>query len=115
MFLGRVKGQVVATLKDKSMRGAKLLIIEPLKVDYDHAKLAANGNASVGRFAVTGRAIVALDMIGAGEEQLVLITQGSSARLADNCKDIPTDAVVVGIVDSAMVGKETIYESSKNK
>ena len=114
MFLGRVKGQVVATLKDKSMQGAKLLIIEPLKVDYDHAKLAGNGSAA-GRFAVTGRAIVAMDMIGAGDDQLVLVTQGSSARLADNCKDIPTDAVVVGIVDSAMVGKDMVYESAGSK
>lgn len=115
MFLGRVKGQVVATLKDKSMSGAKLLIIEPLKVDYEHAELAGNGNTTAGRFSVTGRAIVAMDMIGAGEDQLVLITQGSSARLADNCKDIPTDAVVVGIIDSAMVGNQMIYESSTNK
>ena len=115
MFLGRVKGQVIATLKDKSMQGAKLLIIEPLKVDYEHTALAGNGNATAGRFAVTGRAIVAMDMIGAGEDQLVLITQGSSARMADNCKNIPTDAVVVGIVDSAMVGKDIIYESAQNK
>jgi microcompartment protein CcmK/EutM len=113
MFLGRVKGQVVATLKDKSMTGAKLLIIEPLKVDYDHTKLAANGNASAGRFAVTGRAIVAIDMIGAGDDQLVLITQGSSARMADNCKSLPTDAVIVGIVDSASVGRKLIYENAQ--
>lgn len=115
MFIGRVKGQVVATLKDKSMTGAKLLIIEPLKVDYDHTKLAGNGNDTAGRFAVTGRAIVAMDMIGAGEDQLVLITQGSSARLADNCKDMPTDAVVVGIIDSASVGNDMIYETAQDK
>jgi len=104
MFLARVKGHVVATAKDPSIKGQKLLIVEPLKVDYDDQKLAANGSAGVGRFEVTGRAIVAMDLIGAGEGQLVLITQGSSARLAEGCNKIPTDAVVIGIVDEAVVG-----------
>jgi ethanolamine utilization protein EutN len=88
------------------MRGRKLLIIEPLKVVYDEPKLVANSNGpnvGSGRFEVTGRAIVALDMIGAGEGQLVLVTQGSSARLAQDCGKLPTDAVVIGIVDEAMV------------
>ncbi|MFA9479785.1 EutN/CcmL family microcompartment protein [Phycisphaerales bacterium AB-hyl4] len=97
MFLGRVKGHVVATAKDPAIKGQKLLIIEPLKVEYNDAP------AGGGRFDVTGRAIVALDMIGAGEDQLVLIVQGSSARLAEGCNKLPTDAVVVGIVDEAVV------------
>lgn len=108
MFLGRVKGHVVATAKDASMNGQKLLIIEPLKVDYQHAALAANGQGGAGRFGVTGRAIVALDKIGAGVDQLVLITQGSSARLADGCNKLPTDAVVIGIVDEAVVADQRL-------
>ncbi len=108
MFIGRVKGHVVATAKDASIKGHKLLIVEPLKVDYDDAKLAANGNGGGGRFEVTGRAIVAMDMIGAGEGQVVLITQGSSARLAEGCDKVPTDAVVIGIVDEAVVSGQKI-------
>ena len=103
MFLGRVKGHIVTTAKDPSMAGQKLLVIEPLKVQYDHADVAANANGGGGRFDVTGRAIVALDKIGAGEGQLVLITQGSSARMAEGCNKLPTDAVVIGIVDEAVV------------
>lgn len=101
MFLGRVKGHVVSTQKDPSVKGAKLLIVEPLKVDYDDAKTAA-GNGG-GRFEVTGRAIVTMDTLGAGEGQLVLIVQGSSARMAEGMGKTPTDAVVVGIVDEAVV------------
>ncbi|QQE11937.1 EutN/CcmL family microcompartment protein [Planctomycetota bacterium] len=105
MFLGRVKGHIVATAKDPSISGQKMLVIEPLKVDY--AKAGEEGDAS--GLSPTGRAIVALDMIGAGEGQIVLITQGSSARLAEGCNKLPTDAVVVGIVDDAVVtGKKLI-------
>lgn len=107
MFLGRVKGHIVATAKDPGIKGRKLIVIEPLRVAYEDAAAAANaveaGDVQKGRFEVTGRAIVALDMIGAGEGQLVLIVQGSSARLAEGCHDAPTDAVVVGIVDEAVV------------
>ena len=113
MFLGRVKGHIVATAKDPGIAGRKLLVVEPLKVDYDNAHAAANaGEAQHGRFEVTGRAIVALDMIGAGEDQLVLIVQGSSARMAQGCRDAPTDAVVVGIVDEAVVMGERINGGS---
>lgn len=105
MFLGRVRGHVVATAKDPAIRGQRLLVVEPLKVDYDNNKAAANSETSTGegRFEVTGRAIVAIDAVGAGDGQLVLIVQGSSARMADGCGKLPTDAVVIGIVDEAVV------------
>lgn len=115
MFLGRVQGHVVATAKDPGIHGRKLLVVEPLKVDYSHPGRAANGPAKVsegdagppdaveGAFSPTGRAIVAIDTLGAGEGQLVLIVQGSSARMADGCAKAPTDAVVIGIVDEANV------------
>jgi microcompartment protein CcmK/EutM len=107
MFLGRVRGHIVTTAKDPSMAGRKLLVVEPLKVDYDDPAAAANGNATAGAgagaFGPTGRAIVAMDTLGAGDGQLVLVTQGSSARLAEGCNKTPTDAVVVGIVDEAVV------------
>jgi len=88
------------------MRGCKLLVVEPLKVDYaDPASAghAGKGAGGGGSFEVTGRAIVAVDTIGAGEGQLVLITQGSSARLAEGFNKSPIDAVVIGIVDEAVV------------
>jgi ethanolamine utilization protein EutN len=108
VFLGRVKGHIVATAKDPTIVGQRLLIIEPLKVDYDDEQAGANGPAGGGSFSVTGRAIVAMDSIGAGEGQLVLIVQGSSARLAGGMNKIPTDAVVVGIVDEAVISGKKV-------
>ncbi|MCX5661698.1 MAG: EutN/CcmL family microcompartment protein [Planctomycetota bacterium] len=108
MFLGRVKGHIVATAKDPSFKGQKLLIVEPLKVDYDDPG-SAGGASGGGTFGVTGRAIVAIDTMGAGEGQLVLIVQGSSARLAEGFNKLPVDAVVVGLVDEAVVmGKRIV-------
>jgi len=103
MFLARVKGHVVATTKDAAIQGQKLLIVEPLKVDYDAVDAAGGPGGGGGRFEVTGRAIVSLDTLGAGEGQLVLIVQGSSARMAEGMSKLPIDAVVVGIVDEAVV------------
>lgn len=105
MFLARVKGHVVATAKDPSIKGQKLLIVEPLKVDYEPAApgTSADGAGAGGKLGVTNRAIIALDSIGAGEGQLVLVVQGSSARMAEGMSKVPVDALVVGIVDEAIV------------
>jgi len=100
MFLAQVQGEVVASQKAGAITGMKLLIVEPLKVDYD--------TKGGGDFGPTGRAIVAVDRIGAGRGQLVLISQGSSARLMEGCGKMPIDAVVVGLVDQATVKGQQI-------
>jgi ethanolamine utilization protein EutN len=105
MFLARVTGHVVATQKDKTLNGQKLFVVEPLNVKYDEA---TKQPASLGN---TGRAIVAIDAVGAGEGQLVLIVQGSSARMTEQTKNLPADAVIVGIVDSAEFGGKTFYKT----
>ena len=105
MFLARVTGHVVATQKDKSLNGQKLFVVEPLNVKYDDAaKPASLGN--------TGRAIVAIDAVGCGEGQLVLVVQGSSARMTDITKNMPADAIVVGIVDTAVFAGKTFYQAN---
>jgi ethanolamine utilization protein EutN len=53
---------------------------------------------------------VAIDTLGAGEGDLVLVTQGSSARLTESTKNMPTDAVVVGIIDEIQAGSREIYK-----
>ena len=105
MFLARITGHVVATQKDRSLNGQKLFVVEPLNVKFDEA---TNKPASLGN---TGRAIVALDAVGAGEGQLVLIVQGSSARMTEQTKNLPADAVIVGIVDTAEFGGKTFYQA----
>src|SRR5881409_423588 len=107
MFLARVTGHVVATQKDKSLNGQKLFVVEPLNVKYDEA---TNTPASLGQ---TGRAIVAIDAVGCGEGQLVLVVQGSSARMTEHTKNLPADAVVIGIVDSAQFAGKTFYHAQE--
>ncbi len=103
MFLARVTGNVVATQKDKTLNGQKLVVVEPLNVKYDEAtsKPASLGN--------TGRAIVAIDVVGCGNGQIVLVVQGSSARMTEQTRNLPADAVIVGIVDSADYGGKTLH------
>lgn len=103
MFLARVTGHVVATQKDKTLSGQKLFVVEPLNVKYEEGTPASLGN--------TGRAIVAIDAVGCGEGQLVLVVQGSSARMTETTKNLPADAVIVGIVDSAVFAGKTFYQA----
>src|SRR5437016_14562617 len=104
MFLARVTGNVVATQKHKALSGQKLLVVEPLNVKYDDA----NKPASLGN---TGRAIVASDVVGAGEGQLVLVVQGSSARMTEVTKNMPADAAIIGIIDSATYAGKTFHDA----
>lgn len=104
MFLARVTGHVVSSVKDKTLHGQKLFVVEPLNVKYDEA---TDQPASLGK---TNRAIVAIDVVGCGEGQLVLVTQGSSARMTEQTRNLPADAVIVGIVDSATYGGKTFHQ-----
>ena len=104
MFLARVTGHVVATQKEKTLNGQKLLVVEPLSVKYD-------GDNTPASLANTGRAIVAIDVVGAGEGQLVLVVQGSSARMTEITKTMPADAAIVGIVDSATYAGKTFHSA----
>lgn len=108
MFLARITGHVVATQKDKTLSGQKLLLVEPLNVKYDEAPDGSSKPASLGN---TNRAIVAIDAVGAGEGQLVLVVQGSSARMTEQTKNLPADAVIVGIVDSATYAGHTFFKA----
>jgi ethanolamine utilization protein EutN len=99
MFLARVTGSVVATQKVASMTGHRLLLVEPLRVDpEDHRQLVS-----------TNRTFVVVDTVGAGEGQLVLIVQGSSARLTQETEKLPVDAVSIGIVDVVSVDNRVIF------
>ncbi len=102
MLLAKVTGQVVATQKDGKLKGKKLSILRPLQVDTDGASLIEGKTT-----------IVALDSLGAGEGQIVLFCQGSSARQAEGLKELPVDAAVVGIVDSVDVMNKPLYKNDK--
>lgn len=98
MFVAKVVGSIVSTEKVESMRGQKLLVVEPYRLDNARDKLTT-----------TGRTFVAVDMLGAGVEDFVLIVQGSSARFTPKTQKLPIDCVVIGIVDSVNIEKQQVY------
>lgn len=84
MILARVVGTVVATRKDPRLEGKKLLVLKPVTPD---------GKDEAGY-------VVSVDTVSAGNRELVLVVAGSSARMAEGCKDHPVDSAIVGIVDT---------------
>lgn len=103
MFLARITGSLVASHKVASMVGQKLLIVEPLRVDEkDQSSLKP-----------TGRTFVVVDTLGAGEGEVVLCVQGSSARYTPETKSLPVDAAIIGIVDHVQVGAATIFNNNR--
>src|SRR5258705_5326171 len=101
MFLARVEGSIVATKKDPSMSGRKLLLVRPQLVDEkDPTKFRPGANT-----------IVAVDSVGAGIGELVMFCQGGSARLAPNLKDAPGGAGVIGVVGTGDVLGQEIFNA----
>jgi ethanolamine utilization protein EutN len=89
MILGRVVGTVVATRKDPRLEGAKLLVVKYVGPD---------GKDEAGY-------VIAVDTVSAGSKETVIVVSGSSARMAEGCKDKPVDATIVGIVDTVTLAK----------
>lgn len=101
MFIGRITGSLVATQKVDSMVGQKLLLVEPLRVN----------EKTKGDLQPTGRSFVAVDTVGAGEGEVVLCVQGSSARFTEQTKTLPVDCAIVGIVDQVRLGAKSIFKA----
>ena len=94
MQLARVTGSVVASVKEPRLTGTKLLLV---------TDTAPDGTA--GRDA----AYVAVDMVGAGEDELVLVVRGSTAARALDIEGVPVDAAIVAIVDAVRKGGSVTY------
>jgi len=84
MLLGRIIGNVVCTMKDPALIGQKLLIVQPLD---------RQGRDK-------GRPVVALDAVGAGAGETIYWCRGKEASFPFLPADLPTEATIVGIVDS---------------
>lgn len=83
MIVGKVVGSVVSTRKNENLVGSKFMVVEPL---------AELGNPN--------KKIVAVDNVGAGIGELVLVALGSAARIGCNMSEAPVDAAIVGIIDN---------------
>jgi ethanolamine utilization protein EutN len=100
MFVAKVTGSMVSTQKVASMVGHKLMIVEPYRIDGNDRS----------RLVTTGRTFVAVDTVGAGEGEFVLITQGSSARQTPETKNLPIDTVIIGIIDTVQVDQTCVFD-----
>jgi ethanolamine utilization protein EutN len=96
MLIARVVGSAVSTAKDERLTGGKLLVVRPATPSDELA----------------GDAFVAVDTVGAGEGELVLVATGSAARFTARTEGTPTDAAIVGILDSLEVGGEVPFRKS---
>jgi ethanolamine utilization protein EutN len=83
MFVGKIIGTVVATRKSEALIGNKLMVVKPVET-----------------FSGQDFSLIAVDTVGAGIGETVLVVTGSSARLAVAAANAPVDAAIVGIVDS---------------
>lgn len=93
MQIAKVMGVVVSTVKTPQLEGTKMLLVK----DADQT----------GK--VSGQPYIALDMVGAGEEELVMVVQGSTARAISNK---PVDAVIVCILDSLRYDNKLTFKKS---
>ena len=94
MELGNVVGNVVSTVKDKKLSGSKLLLVNLVSPDGKP----------------TSSHVVAVDTVGAGTGELVILVRGSSARQADQMEAVPTDTCIIGIVDSLEYQGKQVYQ-----
>jgi len=84
MFLGRVVGNVVSTMKDANLFAQRLLLVQPLTPDLK----------------LTGKQLICTDSTGAGAGELVYWCKGKEASFPFLPAEVPTDCTIVGIVDS---------------
>lgn len=94
MQLAEVIGTVVATRKEATLTGLKLLVLRVVDIE----------RRPVGQY------LIAADAVGAGTGEVVLYAAGSSARLTEVTRDRPVDAVVMAIVDALEVEGKFVYE-----
>jgi microcompartment protein CcmK/EutM len=96
MELGRVEGTIVSTAKAGRLKGFKLLLVNLISPD---TKPSSNY-------------VVAVDTVGAGEGEVVIVVRGSSARQVDQLTNTPTDTSIVAIVDSIELRGHLVFQKS---
>ena len=95
MYAARVVGTVVCTSKEEKLTGLKMLVVQPVNV----LNMKDEGKCSV-----------AIDAIGAGYNEIVLVVGGSSARQTEVTTNRPVDATIMAIVDYIDIEGKLTYE-----
>ena len=99
MQIARVKGNVVSTNKAEKMLGMKLLVVKPIDLDTMEEK---------------GALVVAVDAVGAGENEVVMLVGGSSSRQTANTDNKPVDMAIVAIIDHIDKQGKRVFEKFEN-
>ncbi|MDO8298743.1 EutN/CcmL family microcompartment protein [Lacisediminimonas sp.] len=96
MLICRIVGTVVSTVKQDSLRGSTLLLVQ---------RADASG-------AQSGEPFIAADTVGAGEGELVMVATGSAARQVAKTREAPVDAAIIGIIDSVAQSGGAIFRKT---
>lgn len=98
MYAAKVIGTVVCTTKDEKLNGRKLQVVQPV---------------SLLTMIYEGKPVVAIDSVGAGMNEIVLVVGGSSARQTAVTANTPVDATIMAIVDLIDVDGNTVFDKSQ--
>ena len=104
MVIAKVIGEVVSSVKIDRLIGQKFLLVEIQNVTND-----PQGS----RIVPTSTTLVVNDPLGAGRDEIVLVVQGSSARMTDLTATIPTDGLIIGIVDSITLDANAVFRKDE--
>lgn len=95
MYAAKVIGTVVCTAKDEKLNGRKLQVVQPV---------------SLLTLLYEGKPVVAIDSVGAGQNEIVLVVGGSSARQTAVTANTPVDATIMAIVDLIDIDGNTVFD-----
>jgi ethanolamine utilization protein EutN len=98
MQLARVLGQVVSTIKEPGLNSFTILVVEDLEASNPDLSMPSHGP------------YLAVDLVGAGEDEVVVVTHGSAARVNEASRHTATDSAVVAIVDSVAMGGKVTFK-----
>ncbi len=98
MIFARVVGKVVCTRKEEKLVGTKLLLVQPVDLDG----------------AYKGTPMVAIDSVGSGEGEVVLVVQGSSARQTRQTEGNPVDCTIFAVVDTVESNGRTVFTKASD-
>jgi ethanolamine utilization protein EutN/carbon dioxide concentrating mechanism protein CcmL len=100
MILARVRGNVVSTNKAEKLLGLKLLIVVPIDIETFQEK---------------GQPLVAIDTVGAGENEVVMCVGGSSSRQTSITDGKPSDLAIIAIIDSVELRGNVVFRKYEEK
>ena len=95
MYAAKIIGSAVCTCKEQKLVGLKMLVVQPISL------LTLENE---------GKPVVAIDAVGAGESEVVLVVGGSSARQTEVTNNMPVDATIMAVIDYIDIEGKKVFE-----